>query len=109
MSSTAIGLGVLGERNQTATTSGQSILSVALLQDIAAIPILALVPFLAVAGAHGGGGGWLGAARAIGTIAVIILGGRLLLRPMLRWIARSDGRPRSSPPRACSSSSPRRR
>ncbi|MEO6362379.1 MAG: glutathione-regulated potassium-efflux system protein KefC [Caldimonas sp.] len=89
MSSTAIGLGVLAERNVMATTSGESILSVALLQDIAAIPILALLPFLAVAAGHGDGGGWLGAAKAIGTIALIILGGRLLLRPALRWIAKS--------------------
>jgi glutathione-regulated potassium-efflux system ancillary protein KefC len=91
LSSTAIGLGVLAERNLMATTSGENILSVALLQDIAAIPILALLPLLAVAAAHdGSGGGWLGAAKAIGTIAVVILGGRLLLRPALRWIARSD-------------------
>jgi glutathione-regulated potassium-efflux system ancillary protein KefC len=90
MSSTAIGLGVLAERNLLATTSGESILSVSLLQDVAAIPILALVPFVAVAAGHEGGGGWLGAAKAIGTIAVIILGGRLLLRPTLRWIAKSD-------------------
>jgi glutathione-regulated potassium-efflux system ancillary protein KefC len=91
MSSTAIGLGVLAERNLMATTSGESILSVSLLQDIATIPILALLPFLALTAGHGsGGGGWLGGAKAIGTIAVVILGGRLLLRPMLRWIARSD-------------------
>jgi len=90
MSSTAIGLGVLAERNIMATTSGESILSVSLLQDIAAIPILALLPFLAVSAGHESGGGWLDAVKAIGMIAVIILGGRLLLRPMLRWIARSD-------------------
>ncbi|MCE9660959.1 MAG: glutathione-regulated potassium-efflux system protein KefC [Burkholderiales bacterium] len=90
MSSTAIGLGVLGERNLMATTSGESVLSVALLQDIAAIPILALLPFLAVVAGHEAGGGWLGAAKAVGTIAAIILGGRLLLRPMLRWIAKSE-------------------
>ena len=75
-----------------ATTSGQSVLSVALLQDIAAIPILALVPLLGRrAGAEQAttAGGWLGAAKAIGVIAVIVLGGRLLLRPALRWIARS--------------------
>jgi glutathione-regulated potassium-efflux system ancillary protein KefC len=92
MSSTAIGLGVLAERNVMATTSGESILSVALLQDIAAIPILALLPFLAVAagGQEAAGGGWLGALKAIATIAAIILGGRLLLRPALRWIAKSD-------------------
>jgi glutathione-regulated potassium-efflux system ancillary protein KefC len=73
-----------------ATTSGESILSVALLQDIAAIPILALVPFLAVTTGGQEGGGWLDAAKALGTIAVIILGGRLLLRPALRWIAKSE-------------------
>ena len=89
LSSTAIGLGVLEERNLMATTSGESILSVALLQDIAAIPILALLPFLAVSTGHTDSGGWLGAAKALGTIAVIVFGGRLLLRPMLRWIARS--------------------
>jgi glutathione-regulated potassium-efflux system ancillary protein KefC len=90
MSSTAIGLGVLAERNLMATTSGESILSVSLLQDIAAIPILALLPFLAVSAAGHEGAGWLGPIKAIGTIAVIILGGRLLLRPALRWIAKSD-------------------
>ena len=90
MSSTAIGLGVLAERNLMATTAGQNVLSVALLQDMAAIPILAILPLLAVAGAAESGGGWLGAAKALGVIAAIILGGRLLLRPALRWIARSD-------------------
>lgn len=90
MSSTAIGLGVLGERNLMATSSGQSVLSVALLQDVAAIPILALLPLLAVSEVHADGGGWWGAAKAVGVIVAIVLGGRLLLRPALRWIARSD-------------------
>jgi glutathione-regulated potassium-efflux system ancillary protein KefC len=99
MSSTAIGLGALAERNLMGTSSGQGVLSVALLQDIAAIPILALVPLMAVAAggaasgaadAGDGGSGWLGAAKALGVIAAIVLGGRLLLRPALRWIARSD-------------------
>jgi glutathione-regulated potassium-efflux system ancillary protein KefC len=93
MSSTAIGLGALAERNLMGTRSGQSVLSVALLQDIAAIPILAIVPLLAVGGAAGAaaeGSGWLAAGKAFGVIAAIILGGRLLLRPALRWIARSD-------------------
>jgi glutathione-regulated potassium-efflux system ancillary protein KefC len=87
LSSTAIGLGVLAERNLMATTSGQSVLSVALFQDVAAIPILALVPMLA--GEHAHGGGWLGALKAVAVIALIVLGGRLLLRPALRWIAGS--------------------
>ena len=54
------------------TTSGESVLSVALLQDIAAIPILALVPLLAGSAprAHGGAGGRLvSAAHGVGVIA----------------------------------------
>ena len=90
LSSTAIGLSVLNERNLMGTSSGQSVLAVALLQDIAAIPILALVPLLAVSGAAAEGGGWWGAAKAVGVIVAIVFGGRLLLRPALRWIARSD-------------------
>jgi glutathione-regulated potassium-efflux system ancillary protein KefC len=90
LSSTAIGLGVLNERNLMPTTAGQSVLSVALLQDIAAIPILAIVPLLAAQGAAQAGGGWVGAGKAVGMIAAIVLGGRLLLRPALRWIARSE-------------------
>jgi glutathione-regulated potassium-efflux system ancillary protein KefC len=90
LSSTAIGLGLLNERNLMATTAGQGILSVALLQDIAAIPILAIVPLLAVAAPAHVDSGWLGAAKAFGVIALIVFGGRLLLRPALRWIARSD-------------------
>jgi glutathione-regulated potassium-efflux system ancillary protein KefC len=90
MSSTAIGLAVLGERNLMPTSAGQSVLSVALFQDIAAIPILALLPLLAVgAAAQGEGNGWLQAAKAVAVVLGIIFGGRLLLRPALRWIANS--------------------
>jgi glutathione-regulated potassium-efflux system ancillary protein KefC len=91
MSSTAVALAVLAERNLGRTTAGESILSVALLQDIAAIPVLALVPVLALSGAADDGDGktWIAAAKAIGAIVVIIFGGRLLLRPALRWIAHS--------------------
>lgn len=86
-----IGLSVLAERNLMSTSSGQSILSVALLQDVAAIPILALVPLLGAGRmqATDGGSGWAGGLWAVAVIGVIVLGGRLLLRPALRWIARS--------------------
>ncbi len=89
MSSTAIGLGVIDERGLRTTRSGQSVLSVSLLQDVAAIPILALLPLLAADHVRGGGGGWLAAGKALGVIALIVFGGRLLIRPTLRWIARS--------------------
>src|SRR5262245_2374377 len=77
MSSTAIGLAVLNERNLGSTTAGQGVLSVALLQDIAAIPVLALVPLLAAGVAQDDGVPfWIEALRALGVIAAIVLGGR---------------------------------
>ncbi len=95
MSSTAIGLAVLNERGALPTTAGQGVLSVSLFQDVSAIPILAALPLVgaAVVGSvadNGAESGWIGAAKAVGVIAAIVLGGRLLLRPALRWIARSD-------------------
>ncbi|MCP5271687.1 MAG: glutathione-regulated potassium-efflux system protein KefC [Burkholderiaceae bacterium] len=93
MSSTAIGLGVLAERNLAGSVAGRSVLSVSLFQDVASIPVLALLPLLAVGAAAGapvdGGAGWADAARALAVVLAIVLGGRLLLRPALRWIARS--------------------
>jgi glutathione-regulated potassium-efflux system ancillary protein KefC len=89
MSSTAIGLAVLGERHAMPTNAGQGVLAVALFQDVAAIPILALLPLLAPQAAEAAGGGWLGAAKAVAVIAALLVGGHLLLRPALRWIAGS--------------------
>jgi len=94
LSSTAIALQVFGERNLLKTPSGQAGFSILLFQDVAAIPILALLPLLAGATAAeqsiSGLDRALEAAKIIGVIGGIILGGRLLLRPVLRWIARSD-------------------
>lgn len=94
LSSTAIALQVFGERNLLKTPSGQAGFSILLFQDVAAIPILALLPLLAGATAAEqavtGLDRALEAAKIIGVIGGIILGGRLLLRPLLRWIARSD-------------------
>jgi len=93
LSSTAIALQVMGERNLLPTGSGQAGFSILLFQDVAAIPILALLPLL---------GGSLEpnqpvalmeraqeAIKIIAVIASIVVGGRLALRPLLRWIARS--------------------
>ncbi len=92
LSSTAIALQVMNERNMQRTTSGQSAFSILLFQDVAAIPILALVPLLGVASSTDAGEGSsmaVSALRIIGVIALIVLGGRLAVRPALRWIARS--------------------
>ncbi|RVU44634.1 glutathione-regulated potassium-efflux system protein KefC [Rubrivivax rivuli] len=87
-SSTAIALGTVAERNLMPTSGGRSILSVSLFQDIGGIAILTLLPMLAMRPA-GTGGPWLGLAQGVGMVLAIVLGGRLLVRPALRWIARS--------------------
>ena len=93
LSSTAIALQVMGERNMMPTSSGQAAFSILLFQDVAAIPILALLPLLGVADvsaqATADSNLALEAAKIIGVVAGIILCGRLLLRPLFRWIARS--------------------
>ena len=98
LSSTAIALQVMADRNMLPTSSGQAGFSILLFQDVAAIPILALVPLLgAQMGASsdlheaaGAASRWIEAAKIIGVIAGIVIGGRLLLRPLFRWIARSN-------------------
>jgi glutathione-regulated potassium-efflux system ancillary protein KefC len=94
LSSTAIALQVLGERNLLPTPSGQAGFSILLFQDVAAIPILALLPLLATGPDAGqvldGGNRWVEGLKIVAVIAGIVLGGRLVLRPLLRWIARSD-------------------
>jgi glutathione-regulated potassium-efflux system ancillary protein KefC len=91
LSSTAIAVQVMGERNLLLTSSGQAGFSILLFQDVAAIPILALLPLLGGIGANpaAADGRWLEAAKIVAVIAGIVLGGRLLLRPLLRWIAKS--------------------
>ena len=97
LSSTAIALQAINERNLMPTSSGQAGFSILLFQDVAAIPILALLPLLgavaAIAGANESlveSNRVLAAIKIIAVIGGIILGGRLLLRPVLRWIANSD-------------------
>lgn len=93
LSSTAIALQAIGERNLMPTSSGQAGFSILLFQDVAAIPILALLPLLgSLAGeneALAQSNRALEAIKVIAVIAGIVVGGRLLLRPLLRLIANS--------------------
>ena len=96
LSSTAIALQSINERNLMRTSSGQAGFSILLFQDVAAIPILALLPLLGAMGAINQGNDAIAntspaleAVKIIASIGGIILGGRLLLRPVLRWIANS--------------------
>ncbi|MFX8347307.1 hypothetical protein ABTL51_20540, partial [Acinetobacter baumannii] len=58
-----------------------------------AIPMIALLPLLAVDSAGSGEGHhWMAAAKAVGVVAAVIFGGRTLLWPVLRAIARTNMR-----------------
>jgi CPA2 family monovalent cation:H+ antiporter-2 len=119
LSSTAIVLQTLSEKGLMQTGGGRSAFSVLLTQDIAVIPMLALLPLLAVTpsahiredgsigrasdaenaghGGHGGGSdtlsaliqdlpGWGVTLITLGAVAVIILAGIYLTRPVFRYI-----------------------
>ena len=103
LSSTAIVLQSLKEKGWMTTEAGRGGFSVLLFQDVAVIPMLALIPFLALpelgmeigqeigdGGAHGaahGRPGWLQALMVLGVVVGIVVAGRFLLRPVFRWIA----------------------
>lgn len=90
LSSTAIALQPLTERNLLGTPGGRSAFSILLFQDIAVIPMLALLPLLAIAPAETGQSeGWIGAAKAVAAIGIIVFGGRFLTRPLFRIVAGS--------------------
>jgi len=90
MSSTAIGLASLQEKNLLPTPGGQASFSVLLFQDLAVIPFMLLLGFMQPAKATDVD--WTAAASAVGLIAGLIVAGRLLLRPLLRYIANTRQR-----------------
>ena len=105
MSSTAIVLQSLAERGVLKTRGGQACFSVLLFQDIAVIPILALLPVLANAihgaGVRGGAApgsmlaqlpGWAQALATIGAVVAVIAVGQLVLPPVFRLIAKTKVR-----------------
>ena len=85
LSSTAIALPLLAERNLLPTIPGRDTFAVLLFQDMAAIPVLALLPLLAGGGA--GGVSWVAVARGALAVAVILGAGTYLVRPVFRLVA----------------------
>jgi glutathione-regulated potassium-efflux system protein KefB len=90
LSSTAFGLQNLAERKELNSPHGRLAFAILLFQDIAAIPLIALVPFLAGSDesmdshdtlTHG--------LRVLGSIAIVVIGGRYLLRPVFRIVAKT--------------------
>jgi monovalent cation:proton antiporter-2 (CPA2) family protein len=100
MSSTAIVLQTMTENNWMQTSAGRNAFSVLLFQDIAVIPILAILPLLSP-----DGGGvvaaqadtwtqglpqWAKTLVVLGAVAAIIAGGKYLTRPIFQMVARTN-------------------
>ena len=103
LSSTAIVLANLEEKGLRQGTVGEAVFGVLLFQDLAVIPLFALLPLLAlgapahdVAAASGHGAslldamglpGWAKALAILGAVGAVVVGGRYLVRPVFRFIA----------------------
>jgi glutathione-regulated potassium-efflux system ancillary protein KefC len=92
LSSTAIAMQAMTERNLLETPTGRAAFGILLFQDIAAIPLIGLVPFLGHVDKTGMTPLWMRLGLAIAAIAGVIVMGRYLTRPLLRLIARTNVR-----------------
>jgi len=108
MSSTAIAMQAVGQREITKTNTGRATLSVLLLQDISVIPILAAIPILAtmtvastglraelaevVHAVEASPTGWMDALVVIGAFTVTLIASRFLVRPFMSFVASSGVR-----------------
>jgi len=93
LSSTAFVIQILQERGEFYTHSGQTAFSVLLMQDLAIVPLLALVPLASEAGQLSEGNPiWQQAAIAIALILLVILLGRYGLPKVLQYLARNQNR-----------------
>ena len=104
LSSTAIVLQTFSEKGLAPTQGGRTAFSVLLFQDIAVIPMLALIPLLVMPGYVGDGGaeqggghgelslvshlsGWAYALVVVGAVVAVIAVGHFLSRPLFRFVA----------------------
>ncbi|WP_434997365.1 glutathione-regulated potassium-efflux system protein KefB [Vibrio scophthalmi] len=88
LSSTAIALRVIDEQGLAGTETGQSGFAVLLFQDIAVIPMLALLPVLA----GNTSGNWLDGLWMLVGVTALLIGGHFLLRPLFRYVVMSGVR-----------------
>lgn len=101
MSSTAIALQVLKEKNLTKTVAGEGSFAVLLFQDIAFIPILAILPFFAPRGnsvtdlhtsAFANQPAWIQALGVVLGLGFLLLVGQYLVVPFLRYVSKAGMR-----------------
>jgi glutathione-regulated potassium-efflux system ancillary protein KefC/glutathione-regulated potassium-efflux system protein KefB len=88
LSSTPLVLQLLAERHELNTQHGRPAFAILLFQDLAVMPMLAILPMLGAAAATQNlGDTLLGAAKGLGVLALLVFGGRFIVRPVLRVVA----------------------
>lgn len=95
LSSTAVIMQMLDERGELATPGGQRAVSILLLEDLAIVPLLAVVAVLASAMGLAGETGpplWRTLGLAAGAVVLVFVSGRYLMNPVFRILARYGGR-----------------
>lgn len=92
LSSTAVVAQVLNERGETHTIAGQQAISILLLEDLAVVPLLILVAFLAPDHAAAAGSGWRSLGVALAAVALLVAAGRWVINPVFALLAASRAR-----------------
>ena len=92
LTSTATVMQLLDERGETASPAGQRIVSILLLEDLAIVPLLAIVALLGSSPEAETGSRWIGIATAAGVLVALVAAGRWLLNPMFRILAGANAR-----------------
>ncbi|PSH64592.1 monovalent cation:proton antiporter-2 (CPA2) family protein [Phyllobacterium sophorae] len=93
LTSTAIVMQLLEERGEIASPQGQRMVSILLFEDLAIVPLLALVAFLApISTTTTGGLLWMDIGIGIGAIVGLVLAGKYLLNPLFGFLAQSRAR-----------------
>jgi glutathione-regulated potassium-efflux system ancillary protein KefC len=91
LSSTAIALQTLSEKNLLKTNAGHSAFSILLFQDMAVIPMLTIIPLLGAVGPElGNQGNLFSVIKIFGAILGLFIAGRYLSRPLFRIIANTN-------------------
>ncbi|GHA76043.1 glutathione-regulated potassium-efflux system protein KefC [Formosimonas limnophila] len=88
LSSTAVAVQIMNDKNLMGTEAGRSVFGVLLFQDMAAIPLIIVIGILAPSE----GAAHFNALNAIGAVIAVIVAGRYLIRYLLRWIAQNGSR-----------------
>ena len=90
LSSTPLVLQVLAERGQLKTQHGRSAFGILLFQDLAVLPMLAVLPLLSplASSQATSPAWWVILLKLVAVVAIVIVGGRLIVRPALRFVAR---------------------